>query len=188
MAIVICDAVLGMRFIHWRNIIHLDLKPSNILVRDNCRALIGDFGSSFFERDEGTIPVRTGTFNYAAPELTDASCNVSGKVDVFAFGLILYEIFCDDAVFPTSLPLFTVIQRIRSEYRPSISGECGEYMKVLICRCWSQNPSSRPSFDEILRDIQAHQYKILPGVDCAAIRGAVEGVLAWESVADIFIS
>jgi hypothetical protein len=50
----ICDMVLGMRFVHRQGIVDRDLKPSNILIRDNGRALIGDFGSSRLTRDDAT--------------------------------------------------------------------------------------------------------------------------------------
>jgi hypothetical protein len=59
-AIVICDIVLGMRFVHFRELIHRDAKRSNILIRHNGRALIGDFGSSRFESD-ATITGQSAT-------------------------------------------------------------------------------------------------------------------------------
>jgi hypothetical protein len=47
----------------------------------------------------------------------------------------------------------------------------------------ARDPSSRLSFDAILREIQARRFAILPGVDCEQVDGAVEGVLKWESQA-----
>jgi TPR repeat protein len=179
-AIAICDMVLGMRFVHWNGIVHRDLKPSNILLRANGRALIGDFGSIRFESDDGTPTGESGTVHYAAPELFQESAALSGKVDVFAFGLILYEIVSGFPVFPRSLQPFEVIRKIRRGYRPAISDECGDYMAGLIRRCWSDDPSSRPSFDEILADFQAHDFKILRDVQWEEIRDAVDRVLRWE--------
>jgi serine/threonine protein kinase len=181
MGIVICDIVLGMRFVHFRDVIHRDLKPSNIFVRGDGRALIGDFGSSRFTNDEGTLTGPSVTVHYAAPELFDAHAKLTPKVDVWGFGLIMYEIVSGLVVFPVSLSPFDVIRKMRSGYRPVIPSECGDYMGGLIRRCWSDDPSSRPSFDEILGEFRDRQFAILPGVDCEAIREAVDGVLLWES-------
>jgi hypothetical protein len=186
MGIVVCDIVLGMRFVHFREIIHRDLKPSNIFIRENGRALIGDFGSSRFTNDDGTLTGESGTVHYAAPELFQEHAELTGKVDVWGFGMILYEIVSGFPVFATSLSPFDVIRQIRCHYRPIIPMECGGYMEGLIGRCWSDDPSLRPSFEEILREFQDREFAILPGVDCAAIRGAVEGVLTWESDAKAF--
>jgi serine/threonine protein kinase len=190
MGIAICDIVLGMRFVHSRKIIHRDLKPSNILIRGNGRALIGDFGSIRFENSEGTLTAESGTVHYAAPELFDESADLTTKVDVWAFGLILYEIVSGFAVFPSSLSPFDVIRKIRRRERPviPIPEECGEYMEALIRRCWSDDPASRPSFDEILDEFRGRRFAILPGVNCDEIIGAVNGVLTWESDAGLFRS
>jgi serine/threonine protein kinase len=180
MGIVICDMVLAMRFVHVRQIIHRDLKPSNVLIRGNGRALIGDFGSSRFQNDDSTWTTRSGTVHYAAPELFEDSTELTPKVDVWGFGLILYEIVSGLAVFPFSLSPFDVIRQMRRRYRPIIPVECGEYMGGLISRCWSDNPCLRPSFNDILLEFQARGFRILPDVDCDEIRAAVGGVLMWE--------
>jgi serine/threonine protein kinase len=184
-AILICDIVLGLRFVHFRDIIHRDVKPSNILIRHNGRALIGDFGSSRFRNDDATVSGQSGTVHYAAPELFNEDSEMTAKVDVWGFGLILYEIVAHCAVFPISLSPFDVIRQMRLQFRPVIPSECGDYMKDLICRCWSDDPNSRPSFDEILREFQAREFSILPDVDCEKIRCAVEGVLEWELKAGV---
>jgi serine/threonine protein kinase len=68
LSIIICGIVLGMRFMHSRGFIHQDLKPSNILINDQGRVVIGDFGSSRNVNADIT-PVGGGTLQYAAPEL-----------------------------------------------------------------------------------------------------------------------
>jgi serine/threonine protein kinase len=169
-----------MRFVHFRDIIHRDLKPSNILIGWNGRALIGDFGSSRFTIDDGTLTSELGTVHYAAPELFVQNAELTTKVDVWGFGLVLYEIVTCTAVFPISLRPFEVIRQIRTHYRPPIPSECGDYIRELISRCWSDDPLFRPSFDAILREFRARQFAIIPGVDCDEIRRAVDGVLQWE--------
>jgi serine/threonine protein kinase len=67
-ACVICDIVLGMKYIHSRGIIHRDLKPENILLDENWRALICDFGVSRTGIAEAKPTPNRGTYDYAAPE------------------------------------------------------------------------------------------------------------------------
>jgi serine/threonine protein kinase len=186
--IAICDMVLGMKYVHSRGIIHRDMKPSNIFVRDDGRALIGDFGSSRFQDDDGTLTGVCGTVHYAAPELFDADAELTPKVDVWGFGLTLYEIVSGFAVFPISLSPFDVIRKMRRGYRPVIPVECGGYMEGLIRRCWSDDPSSRPSFSEILAEFRDRQFAILPGIACEEIRRAVDDVLRWEYDARVWRS
>jgi TPR repeat protein len=180
--ILICDIVLGMRFVHSRQIIHRDLKPSNVLIRSNGRALVGDFGSSRFNRDDGTLTSagESATVHYAAPELFVEGAEVTPKIDVWGFGLILFEIVAGVPVFPILEVPFDVIRQMRHRKRPAIPSECGEYMAGLIRRCWSDDRSCRPSFAAILREFQACRFAILPGVGCDELQGVVDGVLKWE--------
>jgi serine/threonine-protein kinase len=90
LSIIICGIVLGMRFMHSRGFIHQDLKPSNILINDKGRVVIGDFGSSRNVNADIT-PVGAGTLQYAAPELGE-EVDWTSRVDVYSFGLILYEL------------------------------------------------------------------------------------------------
>jgi serine/threonine protein kinase len=185
LAIAICDMVLGMRFVHFQGIVHYDLKPSNVLIREGGRALIGDFGSSHFKSDDATWTGVLGTVHYAAPELLVENPDLTPKVDVWGFGLILYEILTGSAVFPRSLSLSEVHEKLRNRYRPPAPNGYGEYIKRLIRRCWSQDPSSRPTFDEILQEFQARQFAIILNVDCQEVRSVVEDVLKWEEDAGV---
>jgi serine/threonine protein kinase len=180
MAVIICDIVLGMRFIHSQGLIHRDLKPSNILIDENWRGMIGDLGSSLFEVGDGTPIARSGTFYYAAPELFDEHATPSGKVDVYAFGLVLYEIIAGKAVFPTSVAPFDVIRQLGSRYRPVIPRRFGPYIADLIARCWSHARSDRPSFDEIFNELQTREFDFFLGANSVEISRAVETVLSFE--------
>jgi serine/threonine protein kinase len=180
-AIVICDIVLGLRFVHSRGIVHSDLKPSNVLIRGSGRPLIGDFGSSHFRSDDATLTDVSGTPHYAAPELFDENAPLTPKVDVWAFGLIVYEILTGSAVFPISLSPFDVLRKLRNRDRPIIPPKCGQYMEVLIRRCWSEDPGSRPSFDEILRQCEERRFAIIPNVNREEVLRLVHDVLKWES-------
>jgi serine/threonine protein kinase len=168
---LICDIVLGMRYVHSHHIIHRDLKPANILLDENWRGLIGDFGLSRSISASGPPTPETGTRYYAAPEQWDSNVEYNEKVDVFSFGLIVYEIIGDILVFPNGH---------WSPQLPEIPAAFGQIMRNLIPRCWSAGPSQRPSFEEILELFRSCQFAILPGTDGAAIERTVSEVLEVE--------
>ncbi|PWA98791.1 protein kinase-like domain-containing protein [Artemisia annua] len=92
------DVGRGVEYLHslaQQSFIHRDLKPSNILLGDDMRAKVADFGlvKNAPDRD-GKFSVETrlaGTFGYLAPEYA-ATGRVTTKVDVYAFGVVLMEL------------------------------------------------------------------------------------------------
>ncbi|XVF37907.1 hypothetical protein REPUB_Repub20aG0051800 [Reevesia pubescens] len=90
------DVARGVEYLHslaQQSFIHRDLKPSNILLGDDMRAKVADFGL-VKNAPEGKYSVETrlaGTFGYLAPEYA-ATGRVTTKVDVYAFGVVLMEI------------------------------------------------------------------------------------------------
>jgi serine/threonine protein kinase len=179
--IVICGIILGMRFIHSRGFIHQDLKPDNILLNGDGRALITDFGTTRLTTFEDTPPPETGTVHYAAPEQFKEDIDIPAPaIDVFSFGLILYEVIVGRAVFSPKLMPAAVIRMHNDDFRPEIPDHVCRPMRDLIIRCWSPNPEDRPSFDEILRLIESNHFEIFPDADPRAVHTWVSVVKDWE--------
>ncbi|KAL3693731.1 hypothetical protein R1sor_007382 [Riccia sorocarpa] len=90
------DVARGMEYLHslaHKSFIHRDLKPSNILLGDDYRAKVSDFGLVKLA-PEGKFSVETrlaGTFGYLAPEYA-VTGRVTTKADVFSFGVVLMEL------------------------------------------------------------------------------------------------
>jgi serine/threonine protein kinase len=179
--ILICGIALALRFIHSKRIIHGDLKPSNILVSARGEALLSDFGASRCESNDSPLTIDGGTVNYAAPELFKDGAVHTSRVDVFAFGLVLYEILTEQAVFPRSEYAFPIGTRISHGELPAVPEECGPVMQALIPRCWSMNPEKRPTFDEIIREFKAENFRIVPGADVVRVAAYVEDIERWEA-------
>ncbi|KAH0784531.1 hypothetical protein KY290_004129 [Solanum tuberosum] len=97
------DSARGLEYIHEHTIpfyIHRDVKSANILINENFHAKIGDFGlSKLVESGNPTLNTRfMGTFGYMPPEYGHSGV-ISRKVDVYAFGVVLYELISSkDAV------------------------------------------------------------------------------------------
>ncbi|KAH0744987.1 hypothetical protein KY290_032980 [Solanum tuberosum] len=94
---IISDIAKGLAYLHEdcsHKIIHLDIKPQNILLDQYLNAKISDFGlSKLIEKDKSKVVTRMrGTRGYLAPEWL--SSVITEKVDVYAFGIVLLEILC----------------------------------------------------------------------------------------------
>jgi serine/threonine protein kinase len=175
-----CGIALGMKFVHSNGIIHRDLKPGNIMINTRGEALIGDFGVCQFESDDHTLNWDCGTARYAAPELFCEGTICTTKVDVFGFGLVLFEILTGRAAFPSSMAILAAVAKIRYGRMPPIPDECGKYMQGLITRCWSRNPEHRPSFDEIIREFKEVEFSIFPHVIASRVSTYVSSIEEWE--------
>ncbi|KAG5242868.1 receptor protein kinase [Salix suchowensis] len=115
------DVARGVEYLHslaQQSFIHRDLKPSNILLGNDMRAKVADFGL-VKNAPDGNYSMETrlaGTFGYLAPEYA-ATGRVTRKVDVYAFGVILMEIMTgrkalDDTVPDERAHLVTWFRRV----------------------------------------------------------------------------
>jgi serine/threonine protein kinase len=171
---IICDIVMGMRYVHRQGIIHCDLKPPNILLDENWRAKIGDFGVSRPVSAQGPMTGNAATLGYAAPEQIYEEVAHTTKTDVFAFGLVVYEIVSGDRVFGEFEPSCRILERLRDRRFPAIPASFGNVLQNLIVRCWAADQRARPSFEQILKIFQVEDFRILPGADAEELRKSVD--------------
>ncbi|XP_073141820.1 uncharacterized protein [Henckelia pumila] len=152
--IIAMDAAFGMEYLHSKNIVHFDLKCDNLLVnlKDPSRPIckVGDFGLSKIKRNTLVSGGVRGTLPWMAPELLNGGSNkVSEKVDVFSFGIVLWEILTGEEPY-ANMHYGAIIGGIVSNtLRPPIPSYCDLEWRRLMEQCWAPNPSVRPSFTEI---------------------------------------
>lgn len=149
----------GMAYVHQKNVIHRDLKTENVMLDSDYFPKIADFGlSKIFEegtQDKINQTLDLGTPIYMAPELWD-DLHYSNKIDVFAYALVLYELFTtrkpwDDK---KNLTKFSIKGFLERGERPTISDrEIPEVYVELIDHCWAGKPEDRPSFIEIVKGL-----------------------------------
>jgi serine/threonine protein kinase len=91
---------------HVRGIIHRDIKPSNILVRSDHKPKVLDFGIALETQYLSGVKqnVYRGTPAYTAPEQVTAPIQIFPSTDVFALGILLYELLTDTLPFPLNDP------------------------------------------------------------------------------------
>ncbi|KAK7313896.1 hypothetical protein VNO77_39101 [Canavalia gladiata] len=152
--IIAMDAAFGMEYLHSKNIVHFDLKCDNLLVnlKDTLRPIckVGDFGLSKIKRNTLVTGGVRGTLPWMAPELLNGSSNkVSEKVDVFSFGIVLWEILTGEEPYANMHYGAIIGGIVNNTLRPTIPSHCDPEWRTLMEQCWAPNPAARPSFTEI---------------------------------------
>ena len=94
--------LLGLNYCHKKNIVHRDLKPENVLLTDDGNVKLCDFGSSkcIDEKKGITSTPYTVSRYYRAPELILGKIDYNSKIDIFATGCIIAELFMLTPLFP----------------------------------------------------------------------------------------
>ncbi|CAH8356162.1 unnamed protein product [Eruca vesicaria subsp. sativa] len=152
--IIAMDAAFGMEYLHSKNIVHFDLKCDNLLVnlKDPSRPIckVGDFGLSKIKRNTLVSGGVRGTLPWMAPELLNGSSSkVSEKVDVFSFGIVLWEILTGEEPYANMHYGLIIGGIVSNSLRPTIPALCDDEWRTLMEECWAPNPTARPSFTEI---------------------------------------
>ncbi|XP_071725776.1 uncharacterized protein [Rutidosis leptorrhynchoides] len=157
--IIAMDAAFGMEYLHSKNIVHFDLKCDNLLVnmKDSSRPIckVGDFGLSKIKRNTLVSGGVRGTLPWMAPELLNGGSNkVSEKVDVFSFGIVLWEILTREEPYANMHYGAIIGGIVNNTLRPTIPSDCDPEWRRLMEQCWSPDPAIRPSFTEITNQLR----------------------------------
>jgi len=147
------DLCAGLAAAHDMGVIHRDLKPGNVMIDGRGRARITDFGLAI--ADSAREQAAAGTPAYMAPEQL-AGGRAGVQSDIFALGLVLYELFTGKRVFSGgSLTEIIAQQRNMSITRPSaLVKDIDPHIERSILRCLDPDPASRPqSVTELMREL-----------------------------------
>ena len=98
----VCD---GLAHVHGKGVLHLDIKPGNVLLGASDNAKLTDFGIVRHLGDEHAGTVMAGTPKYAAPEQLQQGGHVDERSDVYSLGVVLYLLLTGDLPEETSRPL-----------------------------------------------------------------------------------
>ncbi|KAH9011512.1 kinase-like domain-containing protein, partial [Lactarius hengduanensis] len=158
----------GMEYLHNRGVLHGDLKAANILVDNDVRCVISDFGQSEMKSEVyriSRVSQPRGTLRWQAPELMQGAQALTPEMDVYAFAICCVEILTmgalpwplmdDDAV-----RHFVLNENMRPSLPPSNLVN-GQLMSV-IRASWDTVPSNRPSFKQSARELkkQRAEYRL----------------------------
>src|SRR5688500_14961568 len=104
----------ALAHIHVRRIVHRDLKPENILVTADGRVKLMDFGVARLLRMPTSSSGLLGTFAYMAPEQV-TSGEIDGRSDLYAIGVLMYEILTGDYPFPVEPPAAALHHHVNTQ-------------------------------------------------------------------------
>jgi eukaryotic-like serine/threonine-protein kinase len=148
---------------HAENVVHRDLKPQNILVDKNDQVYISDFGlaKSYAEGAIGMTQAGAllGTPRYMSPEQVEGK-PTDGRSDIYAYGLILYEMATGDVPFTGDSTLGVMYQRIKEKPKSPklVDPSLPNWFVKIIMRCLEKDPEARyQNAYEILADLQGSQ-------------------------------
>ncbi|SHI68481.1 Serine/threonine protein kinase [Rubritalea squalenifaciens DSM 18772] len=139
---LILDICRGLEHAHEAGLIHRDIKPANILIDDQVRPKIVDFGLARpLEGDEGGGVV-FGTPGYTAPEVLNHPENVDQRSDIYSVGVMLYE-------------LLTGGMPVDPYMSPSEAAEADERFDNIVARAIQPDPEHRySSVSEMAEDLE----------------------------------
>ncbi|KAJ8438639.1 hypothetical protein Cgig2_016385 [Carnegiea gigantea] len=168
------DSARALEYIHEHTVpvyVHRDIKPANILINKSFQAKVADFGlAKLAEAGNATLPTRlVGTFGYMPPEYAQFG-EVSPKVDVYAFGVVLFELIsAKEAVVKStksvaeSKGLVALFEDVLSKPDPNeicklVDPRLGDDYPLDLVRqlaelakaCTEENPQLRPSMRSVV--------------------------------------
>jgi tRNA A-37 threonylcarbamoyl transferase component Bud32 len=159
---LLAEIVDALSYAHGRGVVHRDVKPDNVMLSGR-HALVMDFGvakavSEASGRNQlTTAGVALGTPAYMAPEQAAADPNLDHRVDIYAIGVMAYELLAGRPPFVGGTPHqvlaahMTQVPDPLSRYRPGISPA----LEAAVMRCLAKRPADRfQSADELLAQLE----------------------------------
>ena len=142
------ETISAVKYLHEHNIIHRDIKPENILLDQNYRVKLSDFGWSNFCKPEEKRNTYCGTPEYLSPEMVKKLPH-DYRVDIWSLGVLLFECLAGYPPFTgqNESELFKNIKQLKIHWPIDFP----PLAKNLVTKILKVNPEERPSLDEILK-------------------------------------
>ncbi|MEZ4248082.1 MAG: protein kinase [Polyangiales bacterium] len=148
------EVALALGAVHAQGVVHRDLKPANVIVASDDRILLTDFGVARLAAD--AVRSRSGMVGtpvYMAPEQV-LGAPVDGRADLYALGLMLFEMLTGRVPFVAETAIATALARLQREapdprtFEPRIPDDVAELVRSLLTR----EPETRPGDANVLAE------------------------------------
>src|SRR5271169_5191400 len=163
---VIQQVCQALQAAHSVNVIHRDLKPQNIMQDASGRILVMDFGLARTLQGEGMTQTGAlvGTMEYMSPEQALGK-ELDQRSDIFALGLIFYEMLTGKMPFAAERALASLVKRTQERAIPvsNIDAHIPEALSGIVSKCLERDPAARfASIQELAEEIEVWQGKRTP--------------------------
>jgi serine/threonine protein kinase len=141
---LVCEICQALDYAHAQGIIHRDVKPANVMLNKQGQAILTDFGLALLT-EAGTRGLIFGSPHYIAPEQAISSANVVPQSDLYAVGVILYEMFTGQLPFEADDPLDVAMLHMTETPRPprKVRPELDAAIEAVILKAMAQEPQDR---------------------------------------------
>lgn len=155
------DSIRGIEYLHDSDVIHADMKSLNILLcteGGSLKAKISDFGLSRIMMGDGCESTNTNqiSIRWAAPEMLQDRPKISKSIDIYAFGIVMWEILALKRPY-ADMNLAPLIQKVTSGGREPMPDNTPPIIGELISKCWAQYPESRPKAATVRETLMTFQ-------------------------------
>jgi serine/threonine-protein kinase len=163
---IVVQILLAVRFAHRRGIIHRDIKPHNVILDEEGRAKVTDFGIARAGASDMTLTGSImGTAQYLSPEQAQGHV-VSETSDLYAVGVVLYELLTGSVPFEGESAVSIALKQVSVEPTPPSerNPEVGPALDAVVMRSLAKDPLARfASADEFIAALQQARQGIAPG-------------------------
>jgi tRNA A-37 threonylcarbamoyl transferase component Bud32 len=155
------DSIRGIEYLHESDVIHADMKSLNILLcteGGSLKAKISDFGLSRIVMGDTCESTNTNqiSIRWAAPEMLQDRPKISKSIDIYAFGVVMWEILALKRPY-AEMNLAPLIQRVTTGGREPMPAETPPLIGDLISLCWAQFPDQRPKAAYVRESLTSFQ-------------------------------
>ena len=181
------DVANAMNYLHSLGITHGDLKAQNVLLKSAstdrrgffCK--VSDFGlSRYIGNDDHLQTFTYGTITHMPPELLKNGV-FSTAVDVYSFGILLWELLATTPPYPENNPGHILMTVVHEGRRPQITDRYPQMYADLIKDCWKQDAAERPKFVQIVRRLKGMLADLEIGNSC--LRNVNDSATSQEAIA-----
>jgi eukaryotic-like serine/threonine-protein kinase len=160
----------GLAAAHEVGVVHRDLKPDNVLISRDGRIAITDFGIAS-SLEPGTKASETtsfaGTPMYMAPEQVDRSSPIDVRSDIYALGVVLFELLTGRGPWDGATPLALAVARLtQPPPDPRRLRPVPDALAELVLQCMARAPEDRPASAE---QVEAALASALPALDAGTV-------------------
>ncbi len=147
----------ALREAHANNLVHCDIKPHNILVTQDGRVKVADFGiaravTSSTMTYNGNV---VGSVHYFSPEQAKGT-KITPKSDIYSLGVVLYEMLTGELPFTGETTVSIALKHLQEEPKPICqhNHQLPPMVEAIVQKAMAKEPGDRPDSDELIEDIQ----------------------------------